>query len=146
MRVLLGRCESYLLSCPPSMRSLVLSDQYSLPALRSACIQYAKDTPISALRREAQFNEVVPATLIDILTYKVDRDEHYLPKQARFRPVMGKISAKLNNVIASLNMCCYSNGIKYTQHNEGENEDCPFCTKLNLSTITKAFKEFAPTW
>ena len=174
--VLLGRCESYLLSCPPSMRSLVLSDQYSLPALRSACIKYAKETPVSKLRQEAQYNEVVPSTLIDILTYKVDRDEphlrRYMPADARFRPTMEKISAKLNSVKRGPKVCSgrfeqhtvgympgcseckkavrpdrgyyCTNPPMVKKHCEGEEDECPSCKTFNLSPIREAVKELAP--
>ena len=172
MGVLLGRCESYLLSCPPSIQSLVLSDQYSLPTLRSACIKYAKETPISELRQKAQYNEVVPATLIDILTYKVDRDEANLPKRAQFRPLMGKISAKLNSVKPSHEVCSgrfekhylgsmpgcteckkekrpegryyCTNPPMVKKHCEGEEDNCPSCKSFRLSIIREAVKELAP--
>ena len=76
MNVLLGRCESFLLRQPPSVKLLVLSDLYQLPHLRSACVQYAKDTSLSRLRKEEEFDQVEPATLNEILTNKVERYEH----------------------------------------------------------------------
>ena len=135
MNVLLGRCETYLLRQPPSVKLLVLSDLYQLPRLRSACVQYAKDTSLSRLRQQEEFDQIELETLVEILTDKVERFE---PLHDLWKPAVEALRTKLDSEAPISQKC----GKPYPLvHELGKTKGCSKCKEYNSALIENPSKQ-----
>ena len=123
------RCQRYLLSQPPSVKSLVLAETYNLGTLLKTCIQFAKKTPITTLQYQADFDRIDPSTLVNILTYKVDRLES--PMLA-IRAVTGQKNPNQSK-------WCPGSDSRDVQdrHDLGARKGCLHCNSYNFEQIDK---------
>ena len=127
MRQITLRCESYLLTQPPSIKSLVLSDLYAMRILRRVCIQYAKDTPISELKKQPEFGMIHPPSLNEILLNKVEKFE---PQMEQCRSLMQDIRIRLDQEQPSTAPCTGTIG----NHLIGAAKACFECKAYNLES------------
>ena len=67
MTQLMSLCEKFLLQDPPSLSRLVLADKYGLNKLSKVCMEFAKKTPVTTLQKEEMYNQVDPASKVEIL-------------------------------------------------------------------------------
>ena len=120
------RCQHYLLSQPPSVKNLVLAETYNLGTLLKTCIQFAKKTPFNTLKYQADFDRITPSTLMNILTYKVDRlespmlairavTEQKYPKLNKWCPSSTSRDVKDRHDLGARKGCLHCNSYKFEQ-------------------------------
>ncbi len=123
------RCERYLLSQPPSVKSLMLAETYNLVKLMRICVQYAKTTPLSQLQIQPEFDQVNPATMVEILVYKVEKLE----------TPMNLIRAVTVYTKPNTSKWCTSADSRdvNNRHDLGAKKGCIHCNSYNFEQIDK---------
>ena len=66
------RCVEILVKQPPSIHNLILAERFSLPDLRTACIEYVKAAPYSELEKDPEFNMINKETLFEVFQHKLN--------------------------------------------------------------------------
>ena len=145
MTQLASLCEKYLLQDPPSLSRLVLADKYGLNKLSKVCMEFAKKTPVTTLKKEEMYNQVDPASKVEILEHHIsDLDcgviQYFMTARAlsSSREMLESHKERFKQIYALANgnsdvfvQCRDGEGI----HRQGEGYHCYYCKAYLLQRI-----------
>ena len=113
------RCEQFLLTLPPSAKSLALACEHEMSQLYDICFKYAKSTPLGKLENQEDYNKISPAVLIKLLTFKLKTSFAH--------------GEKVHNCLdlTSSEVYCKSRyDLEYGTHYPGQYKSCPTCMQF----------------
>jgi len=85
---LMERCEEFLCSEMSSVRQYFVAQQYNLQRLKESVLTYLHRAPLSRLRSQAEWDELDPAFVKDLLMERCERFEMHLDALREVRMVL----------------------------------------------------------